>query len=137
MFTPERDDFWTYAFVWWLEGDVRLDTETLNAQLVEYYEGLSAAVEDSAHFDAKAARADSKLAALDPAGLASRWQGTLSTYEPFATHARIDLNIEAEAFPCAEQGRTAAIFLVSPQPRGHAVWRQLADLKAGFQCSRR
>ena len=144
MFTAGSDDFWTYAFVWWIEGDVRFDSETLSAQLIEYYEGLSLAVEDSATFDPKDAVASASLVPADDGTLAGpgeresarRFHGTISTHEPFVTHARIELIIDVEIFRCAKRDHTVGIFLVSPKPVEDDVWRQLSMLNSTFRCSR-
>jgi hypothetical protein len=147
MFTAGSDEFWTYAFVWWLEGDVRFDAETLNAKLVDYYEGLSLAVEDSAGFDPKDAVASASLVEKEPADArtlaepgeresARRFHGTISTHEPFVTHTRIDLIVDAEIFRCAKRDHTVGIFLVSPKPVEDGVWRQLSTLNSTFRCSR-
>ncbi|MCK6448727.1 MAG: hypothetical protein L6Q99_20225 [Planctomycetes bacterium] len=135
MFDAAREDFWTYAFVWWLEGDVAFDASTLNADLATYFEGLSAAVEGP-NFDAERAQV---VAALEPATSSgaerAKWRGTVSSYDAFVTHARIDLRVEVEVFRCETRARTVAFFLISPQPAEHAVWKQLAEVRAAFACS--
>ncbi|MCE9595200.1 MAG: hypothetical protein K8S98_13520 [Planctomycetes bacterium] len=135
MFKDGSDDFWTYAFVWWIEGEVAFDAQTLNAELATYYEGLSLAVE-APGFDPTRAAVVAKLAPAkaDDAKVA-RWAGTLSTHDPFATHARVELNVRADFFRCAARDRTVGLFLVSPQPTDHAVWKQLAAVEDAFRCS--
>jgi hypothetical protein len=136
MFTAGSDEFWTYAFVWWLHGDVALDAATLNSNLAAYYAGLSTAVEQRENFDPQDAAAVAALAPApsDEAG-AARWVGTVSAYDAFVTHARVALNLEVRVFRCAAQDRTVALFTVSPQPAGHAIWKQLAALRKSFRCT--
>lgn len=138
MFTAGSDEFWTYAFVWWLQGDVAFDAATLNSNLAAYYEGLSLAVEQRANFDPHDAAAVARLASVhsDDAGTA-RWLGTASVYDAFVTHARVALELDVRVFRCAAQDRTVALFTVSPQPAGHKVWTQLATLRDSFRCSER
>lgn len=135
MFEAGSEDFWTYAFVWWLEGDVALDADTLNEELALYFEGLSAAVEGP-DFDAERAKVVAQLAPA-PADDATRtrWRGTVSSYDAFATQARIELQVEVERYRCEAQDRTVAMFSISPQPRGHAVWSELASIVDSFRCS--
>jgi hypothetical protein len=136
MFTADSDEFWTYAFVWWLHGDVAFDAATLNADLAAYFSGLSLAVEKRESFTPQDAAAVARLSPADSAerGVA-RWVGPVSVYDAFATHARVELNLDVRVFRCAAQDRTVALFTVSPQPDGHAVWKQLAALRDVFRCS--
>lgn len=138
MFKAGSDDFWTYAFVWWLHGDVAFDAATLNAELATYFEGLSLAVEQREGFDPNDAAVVAKLVpATSAEENVERWEGTVSTYDPFATHARIELNLRVRAFRCAAQDRTVAVFTVSPQPAGHALWTELTALADAFRCPSR
>jgi hypothetical protein len=136
MFTAGSDEFWTYAFVWWLQGDVAIDAAKLNADLAAYFSGLSVAVEQRENFDPHEAAAVAKLSPADSteAGVA-RWVGAVSAYDAFVTHARVELNLEVRVFRCAAQDRTVALFTVSPQPGGHVVWTKLAALRDTFRCS--
>lgn len=132
MFKPESEDFWTYAFVWWLAGNVRLDAAKLNADLERYYDGLSQAVEGE-DFDPRKAATTSKLTPIEPgddgASGESHWAGSVSAYDAFATHARVELRIDVQASRLEELDRTAVTFLVSPQPANHEVWAQLGRLR--------
>jgi polyisoprenoid-binding protein YceI len=135
MFKQGAEDFWTYSFVWWLEGEQHFDAATLNADLKRYFEGLSRAVEKREDFDAAQAVAAVQLAPVREAGAAQeRFQGSVDAYEPFTTHQRIALQVDAQVLRCKEAGRTVALFQLSPQPRGHAVWGQLERLREEFRC---
>jgi hypothetical protein len=44
-FTPgwakiKTDEYWTYAFLWYLDGSVKMDAETIARDLKAYYTGL-------------------------------------------------------------------------------------------------
>jgi hypothetical protein len=135
MFSAGSDEFWTYAFVWWLHGDVAFDAATLNADLASYFGGLSLAVETRESFDPHDAAAVAKLSPADSEETGhARWVGTVSVYDAFVTHARIELDLDVRVFRCAAQDRTVALFTVSPQPEGHAVWTHLAALRDTFRC---
>jgi hypothetical protein len=136
MFTAGSEESWTYAFVWWLDGDIAFEAATLNADLVSYFTGLSLAVEEREDFAPADAAAVAKLApAESPERGAVRWTGTVSVYDAFATHARVELNVDVRIFRCAAQDHTVALFTISPQPDGHEVWTELASLRASFRCS--
>jgi hypothetical protein len=138
MFKPGSEDFWTYAFVFWLEGEVPLTAERLNSDLKTYLEGLSRAVEEkNEKFDPKAATVTARLQEEKaPQGGQRHFEGTVEAYDPFKTHKRQTLNVRVHVFPCQAQGRTVAFFQVSPQPPKHKVWETLKQIRDGFRCSK-
>jgi len=135
MFKPDREDFWTYAFVWWLSGSVAFAARTLEADLADYFEGLSLAVEHQDGFDPQQATA---TAVIEPVPQTkpgeALFEGTVLTHDPFATHARITLNVQIRVFRCEIEDRTVGLFLLSPQPSEHPLWGELAALRDAFRC---
>ncbi|HPF69222.1 MAG TPA: hypothetical protein PLQ13_01010 [Candidatus Krumholzibacteria bacterium] len=135
MFTAGADDFWTYAFCWWVPEDTPLDSKLLERDLEAYFAGLTRTVEDAEHFTAE----DPRYAVqLEPkrtrAGEPRAWSGSLDVFDAFVTHAPLALNVQVEVESCPDEGMVGVLFLVSPQPAGHAVWKSLAQLRAGFRC---
>jgi len=138
MFKPGSEDFWTYAFVFWLEGEVPLTAERLNSNLKTYLEGLSRVVEEkNEKFDPKAATVTARLKEAKATKDGQRhFEGKVEAYEPFKTHKRQILNVRVDVFQCPAQGRTVAFFQVSPQPTKHQVWETLKRIRDGFRCSK-
>jgi hypothetical protein len=138
MFKPGTEDFWTYAFVWWLEGEVPLTTDTLNGDLKTYLEGLSRAVEEkNAKFDPRRATVTARLMeAKAPQEGQQHFEGKVDAYDPFKTHKPLTLHFRVSVFRCPAQGTTVAFFQASPQPMKHKVWQALARVREGFRCSK-
>lgn len=44
MFDPKSENYFTYFFFWWVEGEPEVTDESLARELVDYYRGLSAEV---------------------------------------------------------------------------------------------
>jgi hypothetical protein len=135
MFSAGKDGFFTYAFVWWLDGEVALTPERLASDLQLYFEGLAKAVEKPERYDAKKAAAKASLKkskATRPT--AQGFEGKVSAYDAFRTHARVDLNTRVEVFRCPGRKNTVAVFLVSPKAPTHEVWKTLGDIDRGFAC---
>lgn len=134
MFEPGRDDFFTYAFVWWLEGDPPLDAASLSRDLELYFEGLSRAVESDPSVAAAAHEVEGALRAERDAAGHRRYRGRFDIYDAFATHARVSVHVEVAVLRCEAADRDVAFFLVSSQPREHALWTALERLRASFSC---
>lgn len=136
MFTEGAEDFWSYVFVWWLDGEIPLDSDSLGTELAGYFEGLAQAVAEDKGIElpsmAFAARLQSRL---DRISGQVRMVGHARAFDAFTTFAPIDLNVRARVAPCRVPGKTVAIFEVSPQPFSHPIWKDMGAIREGLDCS--
>lgn len=130
MFEKGADDFWTYAFVWWVHPDGPTDTQALASHLETYFRGLTAAVAASRSIDASQAAFGTHLAA----GPEASFSGWAETLDAFVTGNQLRLYIEGQIIGCEEQGRLAIFFALSPRETDHPVWTELRSIQAGFHC---
>jgi len=127
MFEPESEDFWTYAFVWWIPSTTSIDAEILQRDLDSYYRGL-ASQPDNPAIQAKI------ISVEDPDDDSLRFEGTIVTIDTFVTMEPVSLTVRAEVLICDEQNRVGVFFELSPQPTSHPVWSQLHEIRQGFRC---
>ncbi|MDJ0840916.1 MAG: hypothetical protein QNK37_30680 [Acidobacteriota bacterium] len=134
MYQADAPDYFSYAFIWWLDGEVTVDHAMLQENFGHYYRGLYNAV--------------SKTKAADPStftvsirgtrerawvpGAFGNYRGTIQWVDPFVTEKAQTLNLMIAAWRC--EGKTAVYVLASPQESGHPVWQQLKEMRAGV-CS--
>jgi hypothetical protein len=133
MFTAEAEDYWTYAFVWWIPLGTAPGTERLQADLEAYFFGLTRVVARGNGFDPGNPTYEARLEGVGESE-AGRLQGTMLTYDAFAARKPIELNVRVDNVPCEEEGQRALIFLLSPQAEEHGVWRSLEKIRDGFRC---
>ena len=128
-------DFWSYAFVWWVPEGTQFETERLQSDLEHYFRGLATAVAEAREFDPGEPDYDVQL---KPTGSSTpdhpQWVGTAATYDVFASRKPVRLNVRIDIVPCSSQGRLAALFQLSPQPRDHSIWETLDNLRQEFSC---
>lgn len=136
MFEPESEDFWTYAFVWWVPLATTLDAATLGSDLETYFRGLSKAVSGSQGFDPGEMDIRATLAAEKTQGDGHRFSGKVVTFDAFATREPVTLNVRIATRRCEAAERLVVFFELSPQPESHAVWRTLEGIAEGFRCAR-
>jgi hypothetical protein len=139
MFTADSNDFWTYAFVWWIAGDTTINPDSLATDLEIYFSGLADAVAKEREIDASGATYDVQLAAPDSTsswavGHVADYMGTARVFDPFVTGEMLSLNVRVKEISCPGQSRLAVIFELSPQPYTHPVWIGLAGIRDGFRC---
>jgi hypothetical protein len=133
MFKADSEELWTYSFVWWLEGETKLEAPLLTKQLEQYFAGLTKLVEED-----RARHPTPVTAKLEAVAKTSdRFEGTVSLHDAFATHRQVQVNVRVRVFDCPLEKRTVAQFQLSPQPSSHAVWKALDRLASTFQCSRK
>lgn len=127
MFEPESEDFWTYAFVWWIPSSSIINGEILQRDLEAYYRGLA----NQPDSPAVQVRINS---VEDPAGGSLRFEGTIETIDTFVTQEPVSLTVRVEVLRCDEQNRVGVFFELSPQPTTHSVWTKLHEIRQGFRC---
>lgn len=133
MFEEGKEDFWTYAFVWWIPEDSPVDPESLASGLEIYFSGLAGVVAETRGFDTDGASYEVTLMAADTE-TAYDYEGSAKILEPFVTGKMISLNIRIKQIACPEQEHMAVFFELSPQPYSHDIWSSLAGIREGFRC---
>lgn len=133
MFQSGSEDFWTYAFVWWIPDDSDISPDSLASDLESYFTGLGRVVAEDRGLDTSGASYDVRLAATETG---YDYGGTAEIFDAFVTGEMLSLNIRVKKIPCPDQKRLAVFFELSPQPYSHEVWSALEGIGKGFQCVR-
>src|SRR5262249_19300809 len=105
MFKPEADGYWSYAFVWWLDGHPPLDANELQDDLSRYFAGLCTEVgkEKGLAIDPKRFATSLKAEGVAKSKLdhaVHAYMGTVKTYDAFTTGKPIVLNVEVWVWDC-------------------------------------
>jgi hypothetical protein len=139
MFKPEADDYFSYAFLFWLEGTVAVDAKTLEADLLKYYKGLCTAVAKSRKleldFSKIAVKATKQEGKPKLAGEESDfYHARIDWFDPFTTGKPLTLHLELWSRP-ADAGKSTCLFaLASPKEKSAPVWEVLRKIQADFSC---
>lgn len=131
MFKVEAEDYFTYSFLWWLDGKTSLTAEQIQAYLLDYFAGLYKAVSKTESKDTSAFSVTVRTSKADAwiADASQFFQGTASWVDPFVTEKPLKLTIHIAQWYC--QDHTAYFFLLSPQTEDHAIWDVLRAQVAG------
>jgi len=129
FFDPNSSGFWSYAFVWWIEGQPKLDTAVLTSNVHTYFVGLARAV------------AEGKFP-VDPStfqvslvpGEGRSFSGTLRVLDAFKTHKDIDLLARIRITECADH--TAVLAAIAPPPWTPEKTEALEGCVRAFDCTR-
>lgn len=132
---PASEEHWTYAFLWWLQGNPQIDADALEQHLKSYYSGLVGRNITSRQIPSKKVVSTSvhmKKVKTAPDDI-NTFGGTIRMLDYHAQRP-ITLNCQVHVRRCKKQRRTAVYFEVSPRPHSHAVWQTLNGILTSFTC---
>ncbi len=123
-------NYWSYAYLWWLEGSPVVDATTLQKNLETYYTGLPKA-NNVPNEKLVPARANLQASKHKRGGSWPSYEGSVSMVD-YMTQKPITLNVRIYVKDC--KPHTALFVEVSPQATSHPVWREMDVLRMGLQC---
>jgi hypothetical protein len=139
-FTPgwgdnTREDYWSYAYLWWLDEGQEINTETLEKNLTALYTGLVNRNIVSRKIDqSKTVPTFVKVRKVKtlPGDMQS-FSGQVHMLD-YMEQRPIVLNTLIQVKAC-DAGKTAVLVQVSPKPYTHQVWQQFKELEKSFSCN--
>jgi hypothetical protein len=141
MFTSKSDTFFSYALLFWLPADQKIDTKTMEQELLAYYRGLAKSVlagkkqkVDISAFTLTIKDATIKTGKRARGEPFSAFVGELKWTEPFATGKPQTLRLDIHTWHCEKQKHHCVFACVSPQPETAEVWKTLREIRAGCNC---
>ena len=136
MFEQGSEDFWTYAFVWWLPVGSEIEANRLAADLGTYFSGLARAVAKGKNLTIDDAVFEVEMVAVEGGTTGWDFEGMAEILDTFVTAETVVLNIRAKFVLCVSQHHGALLFELSPQSLDHGVWQTLGQIRDGFRCDR-
>jgi hypothetical protein len=124
------DDYWTYAFLWYLDGDVKMDTKIIESNLQQYYRGLITA---NGSDNSSSVVTAFKEVAKDSNDLKT-YLGTIDMLDYMAKKP-IKLYCKVHVTTCTDKTKTYIFYELSPKPLSHTVWQSLDILWKNFRCN--
>jgi hypothetical protein len=136
MFEQGGEDFWTYAFVWWLPAGSEIEANRLAVNLETYFSGLARAVAKDKGLAVDDAVFEVEMTAVEGGATPWDFEGRAEILDAFVTTETVELSIRAKFVLCVSQHHGALLFELSPQSLDHDVWRTLGEIRDGFRCDR-
>ncbi|WP_461091912.1 hypothetical protein [Spirosoma gilvum] len=142
-FTPgwgkqTSEEYWSYAFLWWLEGNPTINAASLQSHLTAYYSGLVANNVTSRKIlpsRTTPTTVSIKKEKTTPAEN-DRYTGSITMLD-YMRQSPITLHCQIQVTKCKEQKRTAVFFELSPKPAEHKIWQQLHTIQRNFLCTKK
>jgi hypothetical protein len=139
-FTPgwgnvKSDDYWSYAFLWYLEGKVKIDTRIIDSNLKAYYTGLIG-------INGRSIPVEKLIPVVTSFKKVRKDNGDLKTYigtikmVDYMTQKPITLHCKAHLKSCLGENKTFIFYELSPKPLSHNIWLSLDKLWLDFKCKK-
>jgi hypothetical protein len=125
--------YWTYAYLWWLDGVLTISEAGLQQNLQAYYAGLvSRNIEPRKIPANKVIPTEVVIKKVKPiANDAATFSGTIRMLDYMAQKPMV-LNCLIHVKNAGIAGKSAVLIEVSPQPATHEVWKQMDAIGDGF-----
>lgn len=135
-FTPgwgdaNSNDYWTYTFLWFIDGSPQVNAALLNTYLTIYFDGLYHSNNKSST-DSTGFTKTNITITTTAAGDQETYSGKISTMN-FLTQKKITIYITIHVQRYSDVNETAIFFEISPKPYSDQVWSRLDDIVSGFQ----
>jgi hypothetical protein len=139
-FTPgwgnvKSDDYWSYAFLWYLEGPIKINAAIIDSNLKTYYTGLIAV--NGRNIDAgKSIPVVTAFKEVQKEkGDSKTFAGTITMLD-YMQQKPITLHCKTHIRSCPGKNNTFICCQLSPQPLEHTIWQSLDQLWLDFKCDK-
>lgn len=137
-FTPgwskvNNDAYWSYAFLWYLDGEVKINSEIIESNLKAYYSGLINANGSSIPSEKRVQVLTSFKETETTKGDFKTYNGTIQMLD-YMQQKPITLNCKVHWKLYAGENKTFIFYELSPKVLSHTVWLSLDQLWIDFKC---
>ena len=140
-FTPgwakkTSNEYWSYSFLWYLDGTQEFNASRIENNLKAYYTGLIKVNTDSAKI------ADKLFPVTSSVKARRTEKGDLKTFEAsvhmldYMSQKPITLNLVIHIRSCTGKNKTFVFHEISPMPYSDDVWKRLHQLWINFRCDK-
>lgn len=136
-FAPKWSDstsqeFWTYAFVWYIEKQDAMTVAKLEENFNLYYDGLMG-VNDSHRSDSNQSTKLNKTQSVFKKS-ASGFTGEMTVYDRFFTKDYITLNVQVSETFCLKTNKQIIRCDISPKEFSNSVWNIFEQVSVNYDC---
>lgn len=133
-----NQEYWSYSFLWYLDGAQQITAETINKNLNAYYDGLIGRNIEKRNIPAEmVTKTLTQVKKLDKPqrGDEATYAGTVSMLDYMAKKPMI-MNCVVHVIKCPDVAHTIVLHQLSPQPSTSPVWAKMKELRESFNCNK-
>ena len=133
----KTDEYWTYAFLWYLDDIQKINARTVENNLKAYYTGLV-----GRNIEKRKISADKLVTVKTTIKKVKADKGDLKTFRgtiymlDYMEQKPITLNCIIHLTNCNNNKKTFIFYEISPKPLIDDVWQKLHQLWTNFNCAK-
>ena len=113
----ESPNFWSYVFVWDIEGNQVNSEKELEADLKTYFDGLM-----------NSQNTITQISEKESTNNKSSYDGKVNFFDNLRTKENVSLNVRVEKQYCKKTNKSIIVFRFSPKEFNHQVWNTLEEV---------
>ncbi|MDY8135805.1 hypothetical protein [Aquimarina sp. 2201CG5-10] len=121
-------DYFSYAFLWDIKDNPKLSAKKLESEMEIYFNGIMNMVSKSGE---KIPESKAFFEKVNE----TTYAGKVLTYDAFITKRDLQLNLIVEQSFCKSRNKHFVLFLLSPQPTEHSIWKKMKKIDFDVQCN--
>lgn len=131
----KSSEYWSYAFLWYLDGSPSINSDTIKRNLNLYYDGLVSRNIEKQNIPAAAVfKTQTKLKQIGThAGDLKTFLGTVTMLDYMEKQPMV-LNCIVHLKKCKGFANTILFHQLSPKPYTDPIWKKLNQLWSDFNC---
>ena len=138
MFKPDSPQFFSYVFVFAVNGKDSFTDKVIERELMTYYKGLCKAVMRSPNLDVsgfKLSMSKDEKASNGPPNATNlvQYSAKLDWIEPFATKKPQKLNFEIQSYSIPDSESSFLFVAASPSNTDTEVWTKMRAVRAAIE----
>ena len=134
MFSKDSDSFFSYVFVFIVDGSDVFSEKVIQQEILIYYQGLAKAVARDAEVDVS--KFEFKLEKSKKIGSTPKnakdvvqYSASLKWLEPFVTKKSQELKLEIQSFSIPGTEKSYLFVSASPQPAEAKIWETMREIR--------
>jgi hypothetical protein len=129
--------YWSYAYLWWLNGHVSINESNLQKNLLALYTGLVGRniVRRQIPLDKQVPTSVTVRKITTTPGDLQTFQGETNMLDYMMQRPMV-LHLLIHVKDCSQKNHTAVFVEASPGPLAHSVWKELGQLDQSFACEK-
>jgi len=127
----DRDDYFSYVFLWIIEEDPSLNSSVLENIINTYFDGLmNTGAITKFNFFKDIPKTTSSIKQINP----NIFEGSIHLYDEFFAQEMILLNAKIKSEYCPTKKKHLLWFYLSPQADTHHIWEELMTTRLTIDC---
>jgi hypothetical protein len=129
----KSNEYWSYAFLWHINGIPGVSEDSIETLLTDYYTGLAEAnLKKPVEYSTRAQASFGKTETHE--GDVATYKGSIRMLD-YIRKEPLTLNCIVHVKSCQAKNETFMLFLLSPKSVEDSVWQKLNSVSAGFDCN--